>query len=116
MKSIEEFKEVLIFQKPVDMRKYRNGLVDIILSECSKSIYEKVLFVFSNKQRNIIRFLYWDYTGFAIWTKNLDKDKYKWPRQIFEEQTAEISKKQLLMLLRGMDISEHKKLVYESVL
>ena len=116
MKSIEEFKEVLIFQKPVDMRKYRNGLVDIILSECSKSIYEKVLFVFSNKQRNIIRFLYWDYTGFAIWTKNLDKDKYKWPRQIFEEQTAEISKKQLLMLHRGMDISEHKRLVYESVL
>ena len=116
MRSVEEFKEVLIFQKPVDMRKYRNGLVDIILSECNKSIYQKVLFVFSNKQRNIIRFLYWDYTGFAVWTKNLDKDKYKWPRQIFEKETAEISKKQLLMLLRRMDISEHKKLVYESVL
>ena len=116
MKSIDEFKEVLIFKQPVDMRKYRNGLVEIIMSECSKSIYEKVLFVFSNKQRSIIRFLYWDYTGFAIWTKNLDKDRYKWPRNIFDQNTAEISKKQLMLLLKGIDISQHKTLVYESVL
>ena len=37
---IEEFKEVLIFIKPVDMRKYRNGLVDIIFTEYSNNIYE----------------------------------------------------------------------------
>lgn len=116
MKSINEFKDVLIFQRPVDMRKYRNGLVDIIVSECSKSIYEKVLFVFSNRQRNIIRFLYWDNTGFAVWTKNLEQDRYKWPRNIFDENTAEISKEQLHMLLKGIDISEHKTLVYECVL
>ncbi|MEZ9361401.1 IS66 family insertion sequence element accessory protein TnpB [Vibrio cyclitrophicus] len=32
-----------------------------------------------NKQRDKIKVLYWDKTGFALWYKRLEKAKYKWP-------------------------------------
>ncbi|NUW66080.1 IS66 family insertion sequence element accessory protein TnpB [Vibrio coralliilyticus] len=37
------------------------------------------LFLFTNKQRDKIKVLYWDKTGFALWYKCLEKAKYKWP-------------------------------------
>ncbi|MBS9834889.1 IS66 family insertion sequence element accessory protein TnpB [Vibrio alginolyticus] len=36
------------------------------------------MFLFTNKQRDKIKVLYWDKTGFALWYKRLEKAKYKW--------------------------------------
>ena len=98
------------------MRKYRNGLCAIIQEQMEQSVFSRSLFVFTNRRKNIIRFLYWDYTGFAIWTKALDKQKYRWPTKLFGgKDSLNLSPEQITHLLQGMDITCHKALEYEGI-
>ncbi len=94
------------------MRKYRNGLCAIVQEKMEKSVFTKALFIFTNKRRQIIRFIYWDETGFAIWTKTLDKQSYKWPAKLFDGASLVVTAEQLEFILRGMDITSHKKLEF----
>lgn len=97
------------------MRKYRNGLCAIIDTNTDYNIMKDGLFAFTNKNGRIIRFLYWDVTGFAIWTKNLDKQKYRWPKKMFSENSLGISPLQLQQIIDGLDITPHKKLEYKKL-
>ena len=97
------------------MRKYRNGLSAIVQSGMEKDVFAKALFIFLNRRQNIIRFLYWDDTGFAVWTKALDKQKYKWPINLFEGVSLSITPEKLGFILQGMDITSHKKLEYKKL-
>lgn len=116
LKSIHQFSEVFLYRFPVDMRKYRNGLCAIVQEKMTKSVFAKALFIFTNKRRRIIRFIYWDNTGFAIWTKTLDRQCYKWPTQLFDDASLSVTAEQLELLLCGMDITCHKRLEFEKAL
>jgi len=97
------------------MRKYRNGLCEIVQNEMDRKVFSKSLFIFTNKRHKIIRFLYWDDTGFAIWSKTLEKQKYRWPLKLFEQTDLSVSDQDLTNLLKGIDITTHKKLDYKEV-
>jgi len=97
------------------MRKYRNGLCAIVQEKMEKNVFADALFIFTNKRGRIIRFLYWDKTGFAVWTKALDKQKYRWPRDLFSGKDLQISSDKLQLLLQGIDITHHKTLEYDAV-
>jgi len=51
----------------VDFRKLTNGLSLAVEQEVTMDIYSSGLFVFCNKQRDKLKILYWDCTGFALW-------------------------------------------------
>jgi transposase len=113
VKATSEFSEIYLYRFPVDMRKYRNGLSLIVQEKMSKSIFSNALFIFTNRDRRIIRFIYWDTTGFAIWTKTLEKERYRWPKNLFKsEHSLAVSSLDLSLLLSGLDITPHKKLEY----
>ena len=63
----------------VDFRKSINGLAGIVEAELELPVMNGALFVFCNKGRDKLKILYWDKTGFALWYKGLEKDKFKWP-------------------------------------
>lgn len=113
MKSTDQFSEIYLYRHPVDMRKYRNGLCAVVHTEMGVVSFGKALFIFANKKRDIIRFIYWDDTGFALWTKTLERQKYRWPKNMFKNASLVVSHLQLTNLLSGMDISSHKKLEFE---
>jgi transposase len=115
LKSIDQFSDIYLYRFPVDMRKYRNGLCAIVQEKLERSVFARSLFVFTNKRGRIIRFIYWDDTGFAIWTKTLDRQKYRWPTQLFEGAALAVTSRQLEFILRGMDITSHKTLEYENM-
>ena len=72
---------VYLHREPVDFRKAINGLPLIVEQTMSLSPFESALFVFCNKRRDQLKVLYWDHTGFCLWQKRLEKDKFKWPRK-----------------------------------
>ena len=66
MRSADSFEKIFIYPKPIDMRKQINGLAHIVES-CSLEIFSPSLFVFTNKQKRLIKTIYWAQTGFCLW-------------------------------------------------
>ncbi len=103
MKSPKDFKNVFIHRDPVDMRKSINGLSEIVQLEEMGNLMGPSLFVFAGRRKNTIKVLYFDQSGFALWMKKLEKDKFPWPKKSTTEN-VEISSEQLSWLLDGYDI------------
>jgi transposase len=97
-----------------DMRKSINGLSGLVQNEMGLNPFKPGYFVFCNKTRHLMKLLYWDRTGFAIWYKRLEKDKFPWPED--ESDAQGISAKQMYWLLDGIDFFKaHKKLQFSVV-
>ena len=77
MRGLNELATVYLHREPVGFRKAINGLAVIVEQDMALSPFEEAVFVFSNKRRNTIKILYWDRTGFCLWQKRLEKDKFK---------------------------------------
>ena len=96
---------------PTDMRKSINGLVAIISNFMKLDPFSGYLFLFVNHKRDLMKLVYWDKNGFALWYKRLEKDKFPWP--ITEETTMELSIEELDWLLSGIDFfHKHKEVKY----
>ena len=108
---------VRIFVRPgaTDLRKQINGLAAMAQGEMSQDLFSGSLFVFCNKTRKILKVLYWDRTGFALWQKKLERHRFPWPKT--EEAAKEIAIDQFRMVLDGIDFwNAHQKLSYSTVL
>lgn len=114
MRWLTELPPIYLHRAPVDFRKAVNGLSVIVEQEMSISPYADGLFVFCNKNKDRLKVLYWDKTGFALWYKRLEVDKFRWPKQ-GDELSLAISAQQLNCLLSGLSIESHKTLVYKEV-
>ena len=111
--SLEKYR---IFIKPgnTDFRKAVNGLSLIVEEQMNEKLFEKSLFVFCNKSKDKLKILYWDDTGFCLWYKRLEKNKFPWPKSEKEKQI--LSYKELQMLLKGIDFfNAHEKITFSSV-
>jgi len=98
-----------------DMRKAVNGLSIIVQEEMEQDLFSASMFLFRNRTGKLLKALYWDKTGFCLWQKRLEKQKFPWPDT--EEEARKISFDQLIMLLQGIDFwKAHKELTYSSVL
>jgi len=116
MKMFVDVVEIHLHRDAVDFRKSINGLQLIIEQQMELSPFEDALFVFCNKKRDKLKVLYWDQTGFCLWYKRLEKDKFKWPRKN-ELSTLNLSGDQWNWLLSGYDINKmqaHQPLHYVS--
>lgn len=116
MKASESFSAIFLYKDFVDMRKSFNGLCQIVESEIGLNPCDGGLFVFVSRDRSIIKSIYWDQSGFAIWHKRLEKEKFKWLR-LHEGPYLAINCEQLDWLLSGLDIEEakpHKKLNFHA--
>lgn len=105
--------EVLIYNKPVDMRKSINGLSVLVFDELNRNPTGPGIFVFWNKKLDKLKLLYWHINGFCLLYKRLEKQRFKLPTPIPE--TLIVSTKELQWLLDGLDFSKlsgHKELSY----
>ncbi len=108
---------IYLHREPVDFRKAINGLSVIVEQAMGLSPFDPALFVFCNKHRDKLKVLYWDRTGFCLWHKRLEQDKFLWPRRHTDEVVS-LNSEQFDWLLRGLDMSQirpHKSLKYQAV-
>ena len=109
MRDASYFSKIYVCLSPVDLRKQVNGLSIIARDGLGFELtHPRSLFVFSNKQRSSIRMLYWDLTGFAVWSKRLEKDVFRWPQRVGAANSVALSSKELNWLLQGIDVNQIK--------
>lgn len=105
-------KAVFVHIEPIDFRKGINGLgaeVDESFGSLATGVN---LFVFSNRRKDKVKILYWDDTGFVLWQKALEKDRFSWPKKAGQKAWS-VSAEQLRWLLSGLridDIAPHEKI------
>ena len=114
MKMFVDVPDVFLYRDVVDFRKSINGLSVLVEQQMQLSPLDGSVYVFCNKRRDKLKILYWDKTGFALWYKRLEKDKFKWPRQL-NGQTFQLTEQQLHWLLNGFDVLGHQAIYYDSV-
>ncbi len=102
---------IYLHRDVVDFRKSINGLVTIVEQEMNLSPFSEALFVFCNRNRDRMKVLYWDRTGFCLWYKRLEKEKFKWPRQQ-PQSVMTLNEAQWEWLLSGYDVVRHQTLSY----
>ena len=107
MKMFVDVNDIYLHRDPVDFRKAINGLLIIVEQQMKLSAFDDAIFVFCNKGRDKLKVLYWDQTGFCLWHKRLEKDKFKWPRKRVAS-TLSISETQWQWILLGYDIQRMK--------
>jgi transposase len=103
MRSSSSFAKVLIHRDPVDMRRGIFGLCQVVQGAAMGELNERTLFVFTGKRRDSIKVLYFDRTGFAMWSKMLEANKFPWPKKLTEEIVS-LSTEHFAWLLEGIDV------------
>ncbi|MGF1731236.1 IS66 family insertion sequence element accessory protein TnpB [Photobacterium kasasachensis] len=111
MKGLISPPAIYLYREFVDFRKSINGLAALVESDLS--LDSGALFLFTNKQRDKMKVLYWDKTGFALWYKRLEKDKFKWPSRE-QHQVFTLSSEEFERLLSGFTIIGHKSIEIHS--
>ena len=113
---IPNLEKTALYVRPgaTDMRKQINGLSIIIENELHIDPFSSSLFLFCNKQKKILKILWWDRNGFSLLQKRLERDRFPWPSG--EGEAQQITSDQLSLLLDGIDFwKAHKTLDFHTV-
>lgn len=114
MKLLPNYNKIYLAVGPTDMRKSFNGLSLLVTENFDLDPFSGDLFVFCNRRRDIIKILYWNKTGFAVWHMRLEQDRFHWPDSEFE--IIDIDAKQMSWLLAGLEIDKaHRRLLYDEI-
>ena len=117
---------IYLAREPVDFRLGINGLGVLVEATLRFDPFSRNLFCFTNRRKNQIKVLYWQRSGFCLWLKRLEEEKFKWPTHLAALASASarppvvtLSEAQFLWLLDGLDLKllqPHRALEYRSVL
>jgi len=105
-----------IYLRPgtTDLRKAVNGLSVIVQENIKQDPFSGNVFLFCNRERKLLKAVYWDKTGFWLSQKRLEKNRFPWPQD--EKKARELSVEELQMLLAGIDFFKaHKEIYYKKV-
>lgn len=109
---------VYLAREPVDMRRSIDGLSIQVERELGLDPFAPQLVVFCNRKRDKIKILYWDKSGFVLWYKRLEQDRFAW-LSAATPAVVKLTGRELNWLLDGIDVfsmKPHEARKYETVL
>ncbi len=89
---------LFLYKEPTDMRKGFEGLSSIVDITFQGELTSGAYFIFLNRQRNLMKVLYWDNDGLAIWQKRLEKGHFAKRHQ----ENVLLERREFFMLLEGI--------------
>lgn len=89
---------IFLCRKSIDLRKGFEGLSSAVSSLFAEELTSGAYFVFINRRRDLMKILYWDSDGLAIWHKRLEKGCFS------KRHTEKIllDRREFFMLLEGI--------------
>jgi transposase len=108
MISFSSKQRYFLYRGVTDMRKSFTGLCGVVNNEFTHPLRSRDIFIFINKRKNQIKLLMWDVTGFAIYYKKLERGTFELPAVNEEKQTMELSWRDVVFLLEGVQFKSVK--------
>ena len=91
---------IYLYRGAADMRNSFDGLSGLVRTELGGDPLSGSLFVFCNRRRTMVKLLYWDRDGLALWYKRLERGTFRLPPP--QSGGAEIDRRSLALLLEGV--------------
>lgn len=104
MLSFSSHLKYYIYTYPTDMRKGYNGLSGLVRNELHVDPTSGDVYVFFNRNRQLMKMLVWDKDGFVIYSKRLEKGTFEKVTGVKQEVKYKIQYNHLVMLLSGISL------------
>lgn len=101
IRAIELPRRISLYCKPVDMRMGQVGLLGVIRQETKQSPQVDVVYLFCNRSHSLIKGIFWDRTGYIVFSKRLEAGRYHLPTN---KEQASLDAKSLRLFLDGLRI------------
>lgn len=92
--------------QPVDGRKGADSLMVLVRDVLRHDPLSGHLFIFFSKRRERVRIVYWDRNGFAMWSKRLERGRF---RPTFSADgnlgAHAVEAAELALIIEGIDLS-----------
>ena len=98
---------VWLSTRPADMRKSFDGLSALVRNALQEDPTSGHLFVFINRKRTQMKVLYFDRSGYCLWSKRLERGRFQSCSS--GDDKALLSWTQLKLLLEGIDLQERRQ-------
>ena len=101
-----------LYRGCTDMRKSFDSLCAVVSGQMGRNFLSGDVFIFVNRDRNRIKLLVWDRSGFVIWYKRLEEGTFELPQFAEGVQDTEVKWGRLVMILEGIQLgsaSERKR-------
>lgn len=105
MLSLPPSVRLFVATEPVDGRKGPDSLMVLVRDVFRQDVFSGHLFVFFTRRRDRVRIVYWDRDGIAMWTKRIERGRFRLPRSEDDGlglrglEAAELS-----LILEGIDL------------
>ena len=109
MISFSSTQRYFLFRQATDMRKSFDALSALVNVEAGVNVFSGDVFIFINRQRNRIKLLIWDRSGFVIYYKRLEEGTFEIPALKPDEKNLEIKWESLVMILEGIKLESIRK-------
>jgi transposase len=97
---------LFVATQPVDGRKGADSLMVIVRDVFGHNPLSGHLFVFFSKRRERVRIVYWDRNGFAMWSKRLERGRYRFGLSSSGKlEVSAIEAAELALILEGIELA-----------
>lgn len=98
---------IWLYARPTDMRKSYDGLSALVNQQLQEDPLSGQLFVFVNRRQTQMKILYFDRSGYCIWSKRLEQGQFNYNRSAQEKQLLDWT--QLKLLLEGIEVKNTRQ-------
>lgn len=98
---------IWLYTRPTDMRKSYNGLSALVKNALKDNPLSGELFVFINRRQNQMKILYFDCSGYCIWSKRLEQGQFVVRAAPDGKQALDWT--QLKLLLDGVEVQKSRQ-------
>lgn len=95
---------VWLYTRPTDMRKSYDGLSALVKNTLREDPLSGHLFVFINRKRTQMKVLYFDRSGYCVWSKRLEKGRFHYRAHGGDKAVLDWTR--LKLLLEGIELKK----------
>ena len=100
---------IWLYLHPADMRMSYDGLSGLVRSKLTENPTGGQLFVFINRRRTQMKVLYFDGSGYCIWSKRLDRGTFHVDPPQTGESKRPLTWTDLKLILEGIDLKSIRR-------
>jgi transposase len=106
---------IWLYAQPCDLRRSYDGLCALVKQKLAEDPLSGALFVFLNRRQTQIKILYFDRSGYCIWSKRLEQGRFQRPPA--EGAKAPLDWTRLKLMLEGIEVQKivQKKRYFRSI-